>query len=148
VTNIAATPPQLAAFQTTLFDRLEVRRLECGQPKDTVRGTVDYSLGSLNAVVTATRYGSFCGIANGSGEAPFGPGTAADQTFSSAWLLDLELSYVFSHLRVAVGAQNLGDATPDATLFVNSNSGINRYPNNSPYGYNGRFVYTRMSYRF
>jgi iron complex outermembrane receptor protein len=148
VTNIASTPPQLAAFQTTLFDRLEVRRLECGQPKDVVRGAVDYTKGPLNVAVTATRYGSFCGIANGSGEAPFGPGTAADQTFSAQWLVDLELSWVFSHLRVAVGAQNLGDATPDSTLFVNSNSGINRYPNNSPYGYNGRFAYTRVSYRF
>lgn len=148
VTNIVQTPPQLAAFQTTLFDRLEVRRLECGQPKDVVRGTVDYSTGSLNAVLTATRYGSFCGIANGSGEAPFGPGTAVDQTFPANWLVDVELSYVFSHLRVAIGLQNAGDVTPDQTLFLNSNSGINRFPNNSPYGYNGRFAYTRLSYRF
>lgn len=148
VTNIVPTPSQLAAFQTTLFDRLEVRRLECGQPKDVVRGTMDYSTGSLNAAFTATRYGSFCGIANGSGEAPFGPGTSADQTFPANWLVDVEVSYAFSHLRVAFGFQNLGDVTPDQTLFVNSNSGINRYPNNSPYGYNGRFAYTRLSYRF
>ena len=63
-------------------------------------------------------------------------------------LLDFELSYALDKLRVSMGAQNLFDATPEETLFANSNSGINRYPNNSPYGYNGRFVYTRISYRF
>ena len=64
------------------------------------------------------------------------------------WLFDLELAWTYSHLRVALGAQNIGDVTPDQNLFANSNSGINRFPNNSPYGYNGRFVYSRMSYRF
>ncbi len=148
VTNIAPTPPQLAAFQTVLFDRLEVRRLECGQPKDNVRLTADWSKGPVEVVATGSRYGSFCGIANGTNEAPFGPGTSADQMFGATWLLDLELSYTIDRFRVAFGAQDLFDATPDATLFVNSNSGINRFPNNSPYGYNGRFIYTRLSYRF
>lgn len=148
VTSIAATPPQLTAFQTTLFDRLEVKRFECAQPKDTVRATADWSSGPVNVNVTATRYGPFCSIVAGSGEAPFGPGTASDQSFPSAWLLDFELGWTLSHFRVAVGAQNLGDATPDQNLFANSNSGINRFPNNSPYGYNGRFIYSRVSYRF
>jgi iron complex outermembrane receptor protein len=148
VTSIAATPPQLAAFQTVLFDRLEVKRFECAQPKDTVRATADWSSGPVGVNVTATRYGSFCGLGNGSGEAPFGPGTALDQTFPSNWLFDVELGWTLSHLRVALGAQNIGDVTPDQVLFANSNSGINRYPNNSPYGYNGRFIYSRVSYRF
>jgi iron complex outermembrane recepter protein len=148
VTNIAPTPPQLTAFQTVLFDRLEVRRLECGQPKDNVRLTADWSKGPLGVVATGGRYGPYCGIANGTNEAPFGPGTSADQTFEATWLLDVEVSYTMDKLRVAFGAQNLFDATPDETLFVNSNSGINRYPNNSPYGYNGRFIYSRLSYRF
>ncbi|MGE5715119.1 MAG: TonB-dependent receptor domain-containing protein [Acidobacteriota bacterium] len=148
VTNIAPTPPQLAAFQTVLFDRLEVRRLECGQPKDNVRLTSDWSKGPVGVVLSGGRYGSYCGIANGTNEAPFGPGTSADQTFGGTWLVDAEVSYTMDVLRVAFGAQNLFDTTPDLTLFVNSNSGINRFPNNSPYGYNGRFVYTRLSYRF
>lgn len=148
VTSIAATPPQLAAFQTVLFDRLEVKRFECAQPKDTVRATADWSSGPVGVNVTATRYGSFCGLGNGSGEAPFGPGTALDQTFPSNWLFDVELGWTLSHLRVALGAQNIGDVTPDQVIFANSNSGINRFPNNSPYGYNGRFIYSRVSYRF
>ena len=105
-------------------------------------------MGPVGVVATAARYGSYCGIANGTNEAPFGPGTEADQTFGATWLVDLEVSYTMDALRVAFGAQDLFDTTPDRTLFANSNSGINRFPNNSPYGYNGRFIYTRLSYRF
>ena len=32
-----ATPPQLAGFASVLFDRIERRRIECGQPSDSVR---------------------------------------------------------------------------------------------------------------
>ena len=32
-----ATPPQLAGFESVLFDRIERRRIECGQPQDSVR---------------------------------------------------------------------------------------------------------------
>ena len=98
--------------------------------------------------VTGERYGSYCGIANGTNEAPFGPGTETDQTFGATWLFDAEVSYTMERLRIAFGVQDLFDTTPDRTLFANSNSGINRFPNNSPYGYNGRFIYTRLSYRF
>ena len=32
-----ATPPQLAGFASVLFDRIEQRRIECGQPRDSLR---------------------------------------------------------------------------------------------------------------
>lgn len=34
VVGAVATPPELAAFESVLFDRIERRRLECGQPRD------------------------------------------------------------------------------------------------------------------
>lgn len=149
VTKIRPTPPQLAAFQTTLFDRLERRRFECGQPRDTVRLAADWARGPLGAVVKTTRYGSYCGIDNGTGDAPYGPASANDQTFSADWLVDVELSVaLLDRIRIAVGADNVFDVVPDETKFVNSNSGINRYPRNSPFGFNGRFVYTRIAYGF
>lgn len=149
VTRIASTPPQLLAFQTTLFDRLEKRRLECGQPKDIVRLTGDWSMGRAAALVRATRYGSYCGIDNGTGENPYGPPTATDQDLSAKVLVDLEVSYgLLDSLTLSVGAENLFDVVPDETLFANSNFGINRYPRNSPFGFNGRYVYGKLAFRF
>jgi iron complex outermembrane receptor protein len=140
ITRIAPTPPQLAAFQSTLFDRLEQRRLTCAQPRDNVRLTGDWRDGDLGVVTRVSRYGSFCGIDN---TAP-----ATDQTFGAKWLVDLEASYRFGPIGVAVGADNLFDTFPDKTIAPNSNFGIFVYPRNSPFGFNGRYVYVRTSYTF
>jgi len=47
-----------------------------------------------------------------------------------------------------VGIQNLFDVFPDVTVAPNSNLGIFPYPSHSPFGMNGRFVYSRITYRF
>ncbi|MEO6324295.1 MAG: TonB-dependent receptor [Thermoanaerobaculia bacterium] len=141
ITNIAPTPAPLSAFQAVLFDRLEVKRIECGQPRDNVRVTSDWSKGPLGAVVRAARYGSFCDIDNAGS-------TANDQTFSAKWLFDLELSYKLASASVGIGVDNIFDNFPDRQIAANSNLGIFVYPRNSPYGFNGRFVYARISSTF
>ena len=37
IVGTIATPPELAAYASVLFDRIEQRRIECGQPKDNLR---------------------------------------------------------------------------------------------------------------
>lgn len=142
ITRIAPTPPQLAGFQETLFDRLEQRRLTCGQPKDNARLTADWRRGDLGATARVSRYGSFCGIDTAN---PIG-----DQTFSAKWLTDLDVSYRFGRVEVAIGADNIFDTFPDKTTAANNNNnfGIFTYPRNSPFGFNGRYVYARSSYTF
>ena len=140
ITRIAATPPQLAGFQETLFDRLEQRRLTCGQPKDNVRLTTDWRRGDLGANVRASRYGTYCSIDS--------PLPANDQTFGAEWVFDLEASYRFGRVSVAAGAQNLFDNFPDRNIPANFNFGIFTYPRNAPFGFNGRYVYVRTSYTF
>jgi iron complex outermembrane recepter protein len=71
-----------------------------------------------------------------------------DQTFEAEWLTDFEIGYNFQRFTLAVGAQNLFDAFPDRNLEANSNLGIFTYPSHSPFGMNGRFVYSRVSFRF
>jgi iron complex outermembrane receptor protein len=61
---------------------------------------------------------------------------------------DLEVGYRFPRFTLAVGAQNLFDAFPDENLPANANLGIFTYPSHSPFGMNGRFVYSRVSVRF
>ncbi len=58
-------------------------------------------------------------------------------------LLDLELSYTFfdTGLTVAVGAQNLFDTYPTRNRYAGVYG--QKYPVNSPYGFNGGFYYLR-----
>ncbi len=62
------------------------------------------------------------------------------------WLVDLETSYTMkTGLTVSVGAQNLFDSFPDR-----SNPGVSgtKYPEYSPYGFNGGYYYLRALYAF
>jgi iron complex outermembrane receptor protein len=142
ITRISATPPQLAGFQETLFDRLERRRLECAQPRDNGRLTADWRLGDFGAVARASRYGTYCGIDNTL--------EIADQTFSAKWLFDVDLSYQLGHVGFGAGVANIFDTFPDKITAVNNtnNFGIFTYPRNSPFGFNGRYAYFRTSYVF
>jgi iron complex outermembrane recepter protein len=140
ITRIASTPPQLAAFQSVLFDRLEQRRLTCGQPKDNVRVTSDWRRGDLGATARASMYGAYCSIDSA---AP-----ANDQTFSHEWVFDFELSYQIGKALIAAGVQNILDNFPDKNIPANFNFGIFTYPRNAPFGFNGRYVYVRTGYAF
>ncbi len=57
VVGAVATPPQLAAFASVLFDRIERRRLECGQPKDGLRLGGDWRRRRFGVNVDVARYG-------------------------------------------------------------------------------------------
>ncbi|HEV8630823.1 MAG TPA: TonB-dependent receptor [Thermoanaerobaculia bacterium] len=138
VTRVAPTPPQLAGLQEVLFDATERRRVECGQPRTNLRLAVDWDGGGLFAAARGARYGDYCLVDR----------FVVPQTFSPKWLADLEVGYRFRRLTLAVGAQNLFDAFPDRNLPANSNLGIFTYPSHSPFGMNGRFVYSRASVRF
>ena len=48
-------------------------------------------------------------------------------------------------LRATLGADNVFDTYPDATLANNSNSGILPFSGISPFGFNGRYLYAKLS---
>jgi len=147
VTHIDDPPPQLLVIGATLFDRGEIRRTECGQPRDNTRLMESFTQGAVNFTARESRYGEFC-------SASINP--LDDQTYSPKWLTDLELAYHWSRYTFAVGAENLFDTFPDRNLRAGTPSGsaqvgsagVFLYPINSPFGMNGRFVYTRVSYSF
>jgi iron complex outermembrane receptor protein len=71
-----------------------------------------------------------------------------DQTFSAKWITDLDISYnLWGQVTVAAGASNIFDVYPDQNIAANSNSGIFIYSGISPFGFNGRYYYGRLSYR-
>jgi iron complex outermembrane receptor protein len=134
-----ATPPQLAGFEQTLFDRIERRRIECGQPKDSLRAGLDWRRNRWGADARIARYGEFCS---------FTANAADDQTFSAKWLTDAEVSYrVSEQLTFGAGMHNLFNVFPDRNIVQNSFSGIQTFPSHSPFGMNGRTLYGRLMFK-
>jgi len=147
IVHIADTPPQLVGLGAVLFDRGEQRRMECGQPRDNIRLMESYTRGAINLTTRQSRYGTYCSATINAVD---------DQTYGSTWLADLDLSYAWGRYTFGVGAENLFDAFPDINKGAGRPSGsaqvgaagVFTYPNNSPFGMNGRFVYSRVNVRF
>jgi iron complex outermembrane receptor protein len=139
VVGAVATPAQLAAFASVLFDRIERRRIECGQPKDSLRLGGDWRGGRFGVNADVARYGEFCS---------FTLNPADDQTYPAKWLTDVEASYRHPGYTLAIGAQNLFNVFPGRNTTVNSFNGIQTFPSHSPFGMNGRAVYARLSRTF
>jgi iron complex outermembrane receptor protein len=139
IVGSVTTPPQLAGFESVLFDRIERRRIECGQPKDSVRLGGDWRRNRLGVNLDVARYGEFCS---------FTLNPADDQAYASRWLTDVEGSYRTGRYTLAAGVQNLFDVLPDRNTTVNSFNGIQTFPSHSPFGMNGRTLYARIGWTF
>jgi iron complex outermembrane receptor protein len=137
---VGAATPAKAGFENA-FDGIERRRIECGQPKDSLRLSGDWKKGAWGASARTARYGEFCSFTLGTASQP-------DQTFEAKWLTDLEVTYQQEHYTLALGAQNVFNTLPDRNITLNSFSGIQTFPSQSPFGMNGRFLYGRVTVRF
>ena len=73
---------------------------------------------------------------------------ADDQSSSAKRLTDLEATYrLTTGLILGIGGQNLFNVMPDRNSTVNSFSGIQTFPRQSPFGMKGRTVYGRIGWR-
>jgi iron complex outermembrane receptor protein len=124
-----------------LFDRSNILAFEEGTPASKIVGSVDWSMGGWSATARATYYESVL-IANNAATLDYETG---DDT-----LVDLEGRYEFPiGVTAALGVNNLFDEYPNFTpANLNAPTGSVGFPQFSPYGFNGRFVYGRLSYNF
>ena len=89
-----------------------------------------------------TRYGSVTRVGNIA---------ADDQTFGARLLLDTSVTYKFRGWTVAAGVDNLTNQYPTR---VTSNNTIDYYHNElpysplSPFGFNGRYLFGNLTYRW
>jgi len=136
-----ATPTQLAGLSEVLFDRIERRRVECGQPKDNLRLMQSWKKGAVSVTARESRYGEYCS---------FTLLPIDDQIYSAKWLADFEVGYDWRNYTMSVGVENLFDQFPDRNRLgtPQANFGIFTYPSQSPFGMNGRFVYSRITVTF
>jgi iron complex outermembrane receptor protein len=153
VTRVAALRSNVSGLQGSLFDRVEQERIEAGNPENNLILSANYNLRGLGLMARTQRFGQVTTYGSTSSNA-YGP---LDQVFSPKWVTDLSGSYGFNRLTLTIGADNIFDVYPDrnnnngnyTTLATEnggtSNFGIFPYAGISPWGFNGRFVYTRFA---
>lgn len=126
----------------SLIGRDEVGRIEDSYPRDKtiLSGTWRSDHWDLN--LAATRYGEFT-VRNSATP-------TRDQTYGDSWVLDASVSYKPSaNWALTLGADNILDEYPDRTVDLqNSTWGMLPYSNYSPYGFNGAYVYGRITYKW
>ena len=143
IQRIAANPPELDALGANLWriGRDEQGRIEEGYPRTKATLTAAWKLAHWGFNLGATRYGDFTTRVSETGN------PANDQTYDAKWVLDASASYrPTSNWTLTLGADNLLDEYPDRTIFPNANSGQFPYSSQSPFGFNGAYVYGRIGY--
>jgi len=104
----------------------------------------DWLLDNFDLHANLTRYGSI--IRRGVDEDGSG-----DQQFAARWLLDVAASYNLGAWTFTMGADNLTNQYPTRTALNNKVDVFangQQYSPLSPFGFNGRYVYGKVNYRF
>jgi iron complex outermembrane receptor protein len=144
-----------------LFARQESLRLTDGQPKDKLNVSLDWDYDKVGLTLRTNRYGKVfipsSYFAATQGDITKAPGEVPGDIFlSPKWVTDLEFRLrPVEAVQIAVGANNLFDVYPDRMPY-GTVDGVNYQLNNaflpyssfSPFGFNGRFVYGRVSVSF
>ncbi len=151
ITHIDPLPAVLAnSTEPGLIDT--VTYIAITEERPDWRGTLTsvYDRGRFHTLARASYYGKFSSAQPG-----FCDGCR--ERYGAKTLIDAEVSYDFNQVKLAVGARNLFNVYPDqpsSNRIVDSSTGDRSkdYNNNfgtfpwaaaSPFGYNGRFLYSR-----
>jgi iron complex outermembrane receptor protein len=115
------------------------------------RGTLTtaYTRGALHGLVRGSYYGKFS-------SAQLGFCDLCRERYGAKTLFDAEVGYQFNQVNLSVGVRNIFDTYPDqpsskvvvddagdTSKDFNNNFGTFPWAAASPFGYNGRYVYTR-----
>ncbi len=119
------------------------------------RGTLqaNYSLGRFTALGRYSYYGGFSSAQPGFCD-------LCRDNYGAKSLVDTEVGYRFSLVKLSIGVRNLFDTYPDQPSSLvdigdgtpakdfNNNFGTFPWAAASPFGYNGRFIYARTEIQF
>jgi len=127
------TPPSLFARQARL-------RFEHGTPPWKVTLQADWARDAWGATLRSTIYGSVLGA---------GASEATDVRTGDQQVVDAELRYTFPFgLTAALGADNVLDEYPRQIAPTINTTAAAPFSSFSPFGFNGRFVYGRLAFRW
>jgi iron complex outermembrane receptor protein len=150
ITHIDPLPAILAnSLEPGLIDSVTYIGITDERPDWRSTLTAQYSVGGLHALARGSYYGKFS-------SAQLGFCDLCRERYGAKTLFDVEVGYRFSQVNLSVGVRNLFDTYPDqpsSTVIVddagdtskdfNNNFGTFPWAAASPFGYNGRFIYTR-----
>ncbi|NIK52661.1 TonB-dependent receptor plug domain-containing protein [Xanthomonas arboricola] len=126
------------------FGRASQGLLTDATPRTKYMAAADWTLGGFALNFNATRYGSIKRISD--------PADGSqDQTYDARWLLNLAASQTWNEFTFTVGADNLTNQYPtkaQLTTAYDDRAGGLQYSSLSPFGFNGRYWYGRVTYRF
>ena len=157
IRKVLAAPGALSEVPNlVLFGRQESLRLVKGQPRNKINLSADYERDWFGLTLRSTRYGK----ALDAGAPASG---VQDIHLAAKWITDLEFRFkpMGDRLTLALGGNNIFDVyptntprgqavDPDSGLTVNlpSTRYVTPFSNFSPFGFNGRFLYGRVSVNF
>ena len=150
---VVNTPAQLGNLSEVLFGRAERGRIEVGQPRNNLVMNGSYEKGDFTFTLRGQRFGAVTGR---QATAAAGARQVPDLELSPKFITDVSASYkLFKRTQITLGSDNVFDVYPDritdlgdvATGYGGQGTfGVYRYSGLSPFGFNGRFMYARMSY--
>ena len=152
ITHVDPLPAILAnSGETGLIDSVTYIGITDERPDWRGTLTTNYETGRFHALGRASYFGKFSSAQPGFCD-------LCRENYGAKTLFDLEVGYNFNQIKVSVGARNIFDVYPDSpssNRVVDSSTGDRSkdYNNNfgtfpwaaaSPFGYNGRFLYSRV----
>ncbi|HEX6537144.1 MAG TPA: TonB-dependent receptor [Gemmatimonadaceae bacterium] len=140
IARLRAIPAELEGTGVTaLFDPYYEGGLNAitkERPRWRTTVTALYDLRAWSFLARAASFGEYT-------SSLYGYTQESAQRYGSQTIFDAEVGYAFRRARVSLGARNLFDTypgfmKPDNSFFIFP------YPSASPYGFNGRYLYTRV----
>lgn len=154
ITRVDPLPPVLAnSAEPGIIDTVTWIAIEEERPDVRFGVSADYTAGSFHSLGRVSYYGGFASAQPGFCD-------LCRETYGAKALFDAEVGYRFGQVDLTVGVRNLFDTYPDSPSSqvvvdedgstakdYNDNFGTFPWAAASPFGYNGRYVYTRAAIR-
>ena len=135
--------------ETAVIDEFRIYTLERGLPNTRWNFSVDHDASRWNLMGRLNYFGQFWDSEDGRNAADLDGGPTAPTlypAYSGKALLDVELGIPLGeNFRLAIGGENVLNTYPDLNMFGAQTVG-NQYGQFSPFGFNGAYYYTRLTY--
>ena len=130
------------AVSNSAFGRASQGLLTSAMPRTKHIVYGDWGIQNFNLHANLIRYGSVIRR---------GDNVSEDQLYASRWLLDMSASYNWNAWRFTVGANNVTNQYPTKVSLANAyddRADGMQYSTLSPFGFDGRYVYGKVTYSF
>jgi iron complex outermembrane receptor protein len=142
ITHVDPLPDVLVQAGTTETGILDVvTRVAIEKERPDWRGmlTGNYTKGGVHSLARISYYGKFSSAQPGYCD-------TCEEPYGAKTLVDAEVGYKYGPVDLSIGGRNLFDTYPDhPKQDFNNNFGTFPYAAASPFGYDGRYIYTRAS---